>query len=127
MDKVLKGGDDMIQYINDLDDLIQVSESDFEKIVNEAIEFAINEKEYKINTLTSQFILEDITGRIGDSTTCEKGYSIIDKVINSFMHGYICPNCSSDNSETYIDTLEQNCLDCGYEWKLSQELADDMK
>lgn len=41
-------------------------------------------------------------------------------------YGYDCPKCKSENTETYIDTREQNCLDCGHEFLLSKRVQRDM-
>lgn len=41
-------------------------------------------------------------------------------------YGYDCPKCQSQNTETYMHSREQNCLECGYEFPLPLYLKVDM-
>lgn len=41
-------------------------------------------------------------------------------------HEGCCPKCSSDNTETWIQDRKQNCLDCGFEFPLSEKQAIEL-
>ena len=36
--------------------------------------------------------------------------------------GMNCPSCLSDNSETYTETRDNHCLDCGFNWKITNSI-----
>lgn len=42
-----------------------------------------------------------------------------------------CPKCGSENSETYVTSRKQSCLDCGHKYRLPRryyrELAEAAK
>jgi hypothetical protein len=40
---------------------------------------------------------------------------------------YICPRCGSDNTETYVTERKQSCINCKYEFNLSDKLAIEME
>lgn len=53
-----------ITFTTDLNKEIIMNENEFNKVVIETIEFAINDKGYSVNDLTVEFIVEDISGVI---------------------------------------------------------------
>ena len=76
-----------VTYTTDLNNLVEMSKEKFKQVVLNAIEFAINEKEYALKDLTVDFIAEDITGIIKsyhekDFEMNKAGLAIIKQVLS---------------------------------------------
>lgn len=51
----------------------------------------------------------------------------VNVVVEDETSVYHCPKCKSENTETWLHNKEQNCLDCGHKFPLSEELAVELK
>lgn len=54
----------MIKFTTDIGVEMNLTEEDFKIAITSSIDFAVNEKEYKLEALTADFIAEEITGII---------------------------------------------------------------
>jgi hypothetical protein len=110
---------------------VEYTVENFRKEIKNMIEFVINEKEYNKDDLTSLMIMEDLTGIFKNPIVPIEALRIINDELTTIqtkiVAGFNCPNCNSDNSETYILTRKQYCLDCGTNWKLNKTIAKELK
>lgn len=53
---------------------------------------------------------------------CRGEFKDIIEIEEGMEAGMNCPNCLSDNSETYLETRDNHCLDCGFNWKIADSI-----
>jgi len=58
----------MITFVNDLNKEISMTEQEFKQETIDMIKFAVDEKGYDINSLTTEFICQDISGHTATLT-----------------------------------------------------------
>lgn len=74
----------MIKYTTDIGNKVNCTEEEFREDAKSMIEFAINEKEYTIDSIDVQMIAEDVTGVFGEHGLSDRALEIIEEQLNSF-------------------------------------------
>jgi Zn ribbon nucleic-acid-binding protein len=82
------------------------------------------------DSIVLERVAQNLVGIVEGDHGLNKGVlDVISEEIEKFLtgSGYECPACRSENTETYIKERKQNCLDCGFNFKVSEENAIDME
>lgn len=74
----------MIKFITDLGITVTMTKEEMEKVATETIKFAVNDKGYDIDELSTEFVCQDITGHLNElweEGFSHEAYSIVDDVL----------------------------------------------
>lgn len=74
----------MIKFTTDLGITVTMTKEEMEKVATEMIKFAVNDKGYDIDELSTEFVCQDITGHLNElweEGFSHEAYSIVDDVL----------------------------------------------